>query len=502
MKNRTIVFKLHDLIKSLKKEEKRFFKIQAKKYSQNDHAFYLKVFDYLNKVDVVDQEVFKKKFKQVKGLSSVQTYLYDQILKSLRAQQTNKNVDILLSEGLIDLQILFNKDLYADAQQVLMELLPIAQLHDKIFFLLQLYEWWFRLENVYFRYRDVDDVILNEYVEKYKKSVNSLEQYHAFRMQLSRLTFKVKNQNPRQVIDFVEEMERSIQDYQPDEKNLSTGIAELQLRYFLSSVTRDSKAAYFYCMEVHKLLKKQPKEVFDSLGIVYYSTLLTALHKAPSLEEAMVVLEEVNSTDWSNVMVAFQYSNSGYITAKINIYLLTGKLNEGKQFVEKCMTEQKKVFNFSSGFLYYKYALFYYAYGDYDIAMEIIDKHLEGKKSNPMNRNFSAILRIVMYYEQEEYTLLAYFLTNLRRRLRDSNVKLKIEGQFLSFMGKQVNLIYDQRIPAMVTFRNNLVAELAELPNYEKEIFTTFNLIGWMDSRIHKQPFTQYFFWKVEDIAF
>lgn len=501
MKSKTSIFNLHELIRSLKKEEKRHFKIQAKKYSQKDNVYYLGVFDYLNSLDVVHPAQFKKKFKQVKGLSGVQAYLYDQILKSLRIQNANKNIDIQLAEGYIDLQVLYSKDLFSATQRRLLELLQLAELHDKIFFLPIFYEWWLKLENIHFRFSNVDDERLDEYIEKYQQSVNTLGQYQTLRIQMGRLLYKVKTRNSKQALDFVKEMEKTLPSYQPNQKKLSTAIAELQLRKYLASIARNNKATYYYSKEIYILLKQQPKVVFHSYCNSYFSTLLTLMHTAPSLEKAVVLQKEINSTDWHQLMFSHT-KNGSYLAGNINGFLLTGALKECRQFIQKCLEEQNSIDNFTFGFLYYKIAVCYYACGDYDLALQLIDEHLEGKKSNPVHRNVSALLKIIIYYEQAEYSMLAYFLSNLRRRLRETGVLFKLEEQFISFMTELVNLPHSEHPSSILYFREKIVVELAELSNPEKEILTHLNLIGWLDSRIDKKPFTRYFFWNVEHIVF
>lgn len=54
--NRINTVKLHRLILSLKKEEKCFFKLFTKKQHQKEDIFYLKIFDYLDKLETVDRD--------------------------------------------------------------------------------------------------------------------------------------------------------------------------------------------------------------------------------------------------------------------------------------------------------------------------------------------------------------------------------------------------------------------------------------------------------------
>jgi hypothetical protein len=77
---------LHDLIKSLTKSEKRFFKLHSALQSGDKN--YLRIFDAIDKQKVYDEEALKKQFAKetfIKHLPSEKNHLYKLILKALRA---------------------------------------------------------------------------------------------------------------------------------------------------------------------------------------------------------------------------------------------------------------------------------------------------------------------------------------------------------------------------------------------------------------------------------
>ena len=107
---------LFNLIKTLTKSEKRYFKIEASKHGGDKKNHYVKLFDAIEAMNEYDEEALKKKFRNesfVKHLFVTKNYLYKLIMKSLRSyskkdaeqfgvQDTLRDANILLDKGLVD----------------------------------------------------------------------------------------------------------------------------------------------------------------------------------------------------------------------------------------------------------------------------------------------------------------------------------------------------------------------------------------------------------------
>ena len=77
---------LFELIKSLTKSEKRFFKLQSSLQSGDKN--YIRLFDTIDKMSEYDEEEVKSAFKGekfIKHLPSEKNHLYKVILKALRS---------------------------------------------------------------------------------------------------------------------------------------------------------------------------------------------------------------------------------------------------------------------------------------------------------------------------------------------------------------------------------------------------------------------------------
>ncbi len=106
---------LFDLIKSLTKSEKRFFKLQSALQSGDKN--YVRLFDLIDKMNEYDEENVKKTFKGekfIKHLPSEKNHLYKLILKALRSYYGETSVSSMLKQEIKNIEILYNKALFEE----------------------------------------------------------------------------------------------------------------------------------------------------------------------------------------------------------------------------------------------------------------------------------------------------------------------------------------------------------------------------------------------------
>ncbi|WMX16121.1 hypothetical protein [Aureispira sp. CCB-E] len=499
--NRVNTIKLHRLIKSLKKEEKRFFKLFTKKQKRKEEVFYLKIFDYLDKLEVVDREKFKKKFKGVKGLSGLQNYLYKLILKSLRNQPAYQDVDAVLREGLADLAILFQKELLVEVEEKNQELLELAILHDKVFFLPIFYDWWFVLHNTRFRYANIEASDFDENTQRYEATIKALNAFYFYRTHTGKLMYTVEGKNSRQAFDAVLAIKESLPVYSPQENTygITTRAQELQLRKMLGNVLMDPNDSYCYSHQLYEELKQQPQEVFEHCKLYYYSSLISMLNFAPSIDQMHIIIEEIESTVLKYPKnIENKNIHMHVLLGKMDIHLLLGDFEQFDQLLIDNKEKVAFIKNYSHShyrsLFHYKKALYHYAKKEYYETLIIIDDFLLKKEVNSLIKNPSLLLKMIIYYEEEEYVLLTSLLKNLRRLLRKNELLLETEKGLIDLLNNLIKLPKQEHKEKMIAIRKKMVEQISNSPNYKEEFLTFFNYIGWIDHQIDGSPFKQLFF--------
>jgi hypothetical protein len=110
---------LFQLIRSLTKAEKRYFKVNST-HTIGEKNNYMRLFDALDKLEEFDDAKFRQKFKNepfIKYLAAEKNYLYELILKSLRAYRSDKSRYLKLLGLIQDIDLLNEKGLYEECEK-------------------------------------------------------------------------------------------------------------------------------------------------------------------------------------------------------------------------------------------------------------------------------------------------------------------------------------------------------------------------------------------------
>ncbi len=116
---------LFQLIKSMSRTEKRYFKVDAQKGSSS----YIKLFDALNSMDEYDEERLQKKLKGegfLNRLGTEKNYLYYAILKSMRSYWSEKSAYSRIKEMILNANYLLDRGLYEQSGKMLKKAKKLA----------------------------------------------------------------------------------------------------------------------------------------------------------------------------------------------------------------------------------------------------------------------------------------------------------------------------------------------------------------------------------------
>src|SRR5690554_6485258 len=131
---------LFELIKSLTKSEKRYFKIYASRHTIGEINNGVKIFDFIDKQKTFDEAVLYEHFKGeafLNQFSITKNRLYEQIINALDAFHTKNNLDAQLYKMLHSVNILYSKGHYDHATKELIKTKRLAKKHNKIAVLLK-----------------------------------------------------------------------------------------------------------------------------------------------------------------------------------------------------------------------------------------------------------------------------------------------------------------------------------------------------------------------------
>lgn len=116
---------LYDLIQTLSKAEKRYFRLQASKNRRKGGHNSLQLFDEIEKMKSYEEQKLIRLFPK-KQLAATKYLLYDQVMKSLRQQHENKHLSASFDHYLQEVQLLFQKGLFKQADRWLKKAKKLA----------------------------------------------------------------------------------------------------------------------------------------------------------------------------------------------------------------------------------------------------------------------------------------------------------------------------------------------------------------------------------------
>lgn len=113
---------LFNLIHSLSKTEKRYFKTQAQRHVIGGQNSYVDLFDAITIQKEFDEEKLKKKLAKVveiKHWASTKKYLYEQLLDSLHQFRLTHSIEEKIKKSIHTVRILLDKKLYKQAKKTI-----------------------------------------------------------------------------------------------------------------------------------------------------------------------------------------------------------------------------------------------------------------------------------------------------------------------------------------------------------------------------------------------
>ena len=139
---------VHRLIRSMTRQEKRYFKLYASRHVVGGKNTGLVLFDAIAGMETYDEREIHRHFAGeafLKRFTVTKHRLYDTILASLEAFHADSSVDARLNRQLHRVEILYQRGLYGDAEKLLRNARLLGEQHGKTHVLVHVAEWERRL---------------------------------------------------------------------------------------------------------------------------------------------------------------------------------------------------------------------------------------------------------------------------------------------------------------------------------------------------------------------
>jgi hypothetical protein len=499
---------LFELIKSLSKSEKRYFKLLSSRHTIGDENNYVKLFDFIDKQTAYDEEVIFKEFKNEAFLhrfSITKKRLYDHVLNALDAYHATNSVDAQLFKMMHSADILFNKSLYDQCSRVLKSAEKLAEKHNRFSLLAEISRKNKRLveNNAYSTYSHSDFEVIakrDEIILENIKNYNLLWKVKSdLFVHLSRKG-KARNQEECEAFDKI--------------------VAQIPQNLIVSEAVFDNYYLYHhifsaYYFSIGNLLKsfshiqlnlenfeKNDHTIEQNLNM-YFSLLTNGIYVSEKLglineSKRLLLSLKAIPTKFNSVMNEDMEIKLFASTFSIELSLLTnnGELKKAELLIpiieSGLLKFGDKISSVRKAFIVFKMASIQLGLGNCSVALKMVNRILNDSDLDESEDilSFTHLLDLLIHLDLKHEQLLPYALKNTQRFLKARNRLYSFEKAFLQFVSKRIKCTNE--LDAEVLWED-LHTELAAIKDdtFDGVALEYFDFRTWAESKFKKQAFIE-----------
>lgn len=496
---------LFDLIKSLSKSEKRFFKLTSA--LQSGEKNYLKIFDVIDKQNEYDEQKVKDQFGGetfIKHFPSEKNHLYKLILKSLRAYHADNSVSSQLKQEIKNIEILYNKALFKECNKFLMRAKRMAIAHEKFYYLFELISWEKLLLEEAFEdgqfTKDLDTLILEE--QEVIAKLRNLAAYHVLYSKIN-YVFRsggfVRDDDNRALV-------QEISDHPLiREKNTALSSRAATICYytqgFCSLAKGDPALALEKFKRVIEILDDNTK-IRKDLAKRYaraqakITSCLIDLGDHAQAEQRIIDMDKVANADGfrrTDIKLNIYRNNTIH---RLQICNATGDFERGLELVEEAITAldtgEGQLHKEQELILCYYIASVYFGAGQHNKALFWINKVLNDNE-NTLRQDiysYARLFNLVIHYELGNFDLLEYITKSTLRYLAKRQRDYAFEKMVIELMRKLIRTTRDEDRHELFLSFNTSLMEVFDGPE-DHIVLKYFNFVKWSESKLAETTYAE-----------
>jgi hypothetical protein len=488
------------LIKSLSKSEKRQFKIFASRLETSSNTKFIELFNILDKSEVYDEKIILKSgiIKKVQ-LSNLKSYLYKQILVSIRLNIPSQNIRYQLREQIDFAAILYNKGLYRQSLKILDKTKQQALENDEKYMAYEIVEFEKLIESQYIT-RSIqgraDELVIQAKELNYKNTISS--KLSNLSLQLYGIMLKtgyVKSDAEYKHID--EYFNKHIARFDETKFGFREKYWYYNAYLWRSFLVQDFLSCYKYAhkwvtlfYDNRNMIYLNP--VFFLKGNHYLLESLFMLKYMSNFKKYLELLEDtINDPQFpvndniSSLSFLYLYNN------KLNYHILEGTFSESEHLIpvvlDKIKLHSEHLDEHHEMLFYYKIACIYFGTEKYTDCIFYLEKIINNK--NLYVREdlacFARILCLIAHYESGKDFNMENQLKNTYKFLIKMNDLHEVQKEMIRFL-KKLSTIYPTDIKKEFVKMKERFVEL-EKNTYEKRAFLYLDIISWLESKIENR---------------
>lgn len=491
---------LFELIHSLTKSEKRYFKLHASRHTIGDENNYVKLFDFIDRLHVYNESQVFEHFKGAALLnrfSITKKRLYDHILDSLDAFHSLHSVEAKLNKLIHSADILFNKGLYEQASRVLTSAEKLALTHQQNPSLFAIRRKRKQLlENQ--GYTNISQVFLKKAMQEDKELLLYEDYYNQLWYTKSELFIELgRKGKARSEQD--EHMYRALLNELPAVPDVCQSSFEVNYLYHhiksacffaLNDMKKSFENLKINCqlfLDFPDQLKAQPNKYFSLM-----SNAIFVAEKLHYTDESDQLLSQLKASihrvnEQQSVDLTIKYFAS-LTSIELSLKAFRGNFSlaeyEREEIEQKLRVYGEKISPIRRAYIQFKIASLLLVTGQNQLALKWVNSILNDQALDASEdiRSYSHLLHMLIHIELNNKSIVGYLVKNTQRYLKSRNRLHAFERAFISFLTKWLKCT--SRLEELDCWEelyeqlNAIKAESSEL-----DAFDYFDLLHWAQAK-------------------
>ncbi len=496
---------LFDLIKSLTKSEKRFFKLHSSLQSGDKN--YLRIFDAIDKQKDYDEEALKKLFAKetfIRHLPSEKNHLYKLILKALRAYHAESSVSGILKQEIKNIEILYQKALYVECNKLLHRAKRIARENERFYYWFELLSWEkMLLEEAYESGEFTKD--LDALIKEEREVIDRLQNLAAYHILYSKINYVFRSGGYVRTDEEHAMVEEISEHPLIKGKNTALSYRAATICYYTQGfcqwAKRDWKTSLEKFEKVRNILDENPLIKAD-LPKRYIRTLqyiINARVELSDLAQARKDIQVLRSLPGTNGFIGINIETQVFVASNLSelrmldragehekaLALVDGILEGMERIGPRLHKEHELEFHFAL-------ACVHFGAGNFNKALFWLNKVLNDNEPTLRQDIFTyaRLFNLVVHYELGNYDLLEYIVRSTQRFLTKHHRAHLVEVTLIEHVKKLARATDPELKRELFRSLRDQFNTLFEDPNDEL-VLKYFDVMAWVDSHVEGITFQE-----------
>ncbi|MEP7317701.1 MAG: hypothetical protein ABI921_03140 [Panacibacter sp.] len=490
---------MFELVKSLSKTEKRYFKLYTQ-FQQGDKS-YIKLFDIIDKQVSFNEKIINQKFlskNKVTNFPAIKKYLFNQLVASIKSYGAYKDLDSDHSDLIETYKVLRYKGLYGQSDRLLKKIKQLT-LEDDAF----LRHYSALILEYYKEMYDPDDTSsanIIRILKEFRSTMDVMDNYSkvAETFILVRLHLKTKlycrnDKDKEELTKIACNLLKTTDSDMLSRTALS--MRKLTLCDYYLAVGEPAKA--FETSKIHLELRKNvgSNDKLDTLTLnEYFQHSVICLRSGffegfeENIQHYKLLIDTVRNKE-KYFLFYERWHNSVFM-----YYNRTGQFAEGAAFLKK---EQAKNADLEKNFsmkakitLWYFTAYNCFALKDYKRALKLIQNIMNDADDTVEESSFAKLLLMFVHYHLNNYELLEYQARSADRMMKKTDHLYNCEKLLLDFFKIVSGLVDASQLDMQLKALQKKVNILFKV-HYERGFSFYFDIQSWIESQLTGKGFAQ-----------